>query len=703
MNTLLIGKAGVRNAQTLINTTSKNINNVNTEGYVRKETLTYTSTIDWGVGDTVTRRVYNQYVQRELFTDNGRVGYYKAYKTGMETVDKMLSDDSMSMATSLNSFFDSLADSVQNPTDISGREEVMAELSIMIQRYNFLNESMYNDINDVNAMIADDISDFNNYARAIHEVNAQIKAMYNESQVSDYNTNDGEIYMELLDKRDLLIEKMSSLANITTVQESDTSVSVYLSAGQLVANAESYIVLNTQSNKFDTSMTDVYLQYENYAGSEKDQHYTKIGSDIIGGSIGGYMDSTVEIREAMRQLGRLAVAFADSMNVQNEAGFTLNNVAGSEILGYDEYTGISTASGVNATVTFNRNEGEEVQSTRFYVNTKGGSLDVYTIDKSGTKTKLTENTDYTVDADDSGYLVIDFTNYGTSLNFNKAQADVIVAAGEFYFDPLLRLSETLENKITKGEDLAYASAVRTNTGPSNRLDDDGNAISNMGDAVISLAGMSLTGDDMGVSVDNDGYPQFNSGAPVKIVYGTYNDGTTSYTGYLIYDSSDNYLGYSPSSTNGLNIFENAVWVNTYSDGYPGYEVSVTGNVSENDAFYIEINTDGVADNSNGITMAAKRTEKEVGGSSTSETSNTTFVNAFADLTSQFGSSVLSASTSLEAATSKQAQTQALYDSESGVNLDEEAANLLMYQQTYQACAKILQAAQTVFDSLIAAF
>ncbi|MBO5567131.1 MAG: hypothetical protein J5934_07930 [Succinivibrio sp.] len=46
MNTLLIGKAGVRNAQTLINTTSKNINNVNTEGYVRKETLTYTSTID---------------------------------------------------------------------------------------------------------------------------------------------------------------------------------------------------------------------------------------------------------------------------------------------------------------------------------------------------------------------------------------------------------------------------------------------------------------------------------------------------------------------------------------------------------------------------------------------------------------------------------------------------------------------------------
>ncbi len=659
MNTLLIGKAGVRNAQTLINTTSKNINNVNTEGYVRKETLTYTSTIDWGVGDTVTRRVYNQYVQRELFTDNGRVGYYNAYKTGMETVDKMLSDDSMSMATSLNSFFDSLADSVQNPTDISGREEVMAELSIMIQRYNFLNESMYNDINDVNDMIADDVSDFNNYARAIHEVNAQIKAMYNESQVSDYNTNDGEIYMELLDKRDLLIEKMSSLANITTVQETDTSVSVYLSAGQLVANAESYIVLNTKPNEFDASQSDVYLQYENYAGSEKDQHYTRIGSDIIGGSIGGYMDSTQEIREAMRQLGRLAVAFADSMNVQNKAGITLNNVAGDVILGYEVDKGVSTVGGITSTVEFNSNEGEEVQSSRFYVNTKDGTLDVYTIDKSGTKTKLTSDTDYTYN-NDGNKLVIDITNYGTSLKFEQDYVTVVAAKAEFYYDPLMRLAEKLENKITKGEDLAYASAVRTNTGPSNRSD-DGNEISNMGDAVISLVNMSLTDDEMGVRIDaTTKKPQFNPGAPVKIVYGTNTDGVT---GYKIYDSNDTYLGYSPKSTNGLNIFENAVWVNTYSDGYPGYEVSVTGNVYENDAFYIEINTDGVADNSNGVIMAAKRTEKEVGGSSTSDTSNTTFVNAFADLTSQFGSAVLSASTSLEAATSKQTQTQAIYESE----------------------------------------
>jgi flagellar hook-associated protein 1 FlgK len=44
--------------------------------------------------------------------------------------------------------------------------------------------------------------------------------------------------------------------------------------------------------------------------------------------------------------------------------------------------------------------------------------------------------------------------------------------------------------------------------------------------------------------------------------------------------------------------------------------------------------------------------------------------------------------------------QAQVDAESGVNLDEEAARLLQYQQSYQAAAKILQVAQSVFDTLL---
>ena len=72
---IITGKYGVLNSQKLLNATSNNINNVNTEGYVRKETQTYTSCVDWGVGATYTRRVYDKYVQRQLFVDNGIASY----------------------------------------------------------------------------------------------------------------------------------------------------------------------------------------------------------------------------------------------------------------------------------------------------------------------------------------------------------------------------------------------------------------------------------------------------------------------------------------------------------------------------------------------------------------------------------------------------------------------------------------------------
>jgi flagellar hook-associated protein 1 FlgK len=46
------------------------------------------------------------------------------------------------------------------------------------------------------------------------------------------------------------------------------------------------------------------------------------------------------------------------------------------------------------------------------------------------------------------------------------------------------------------------------------------------------------------------------------------------------------------------------------------------------------------------------------------------------------------------------QTQAAQQSLSGVNLDEEAANLIRYQQAYQASGKVLQVAATLFDTIL---
>ena len=56
----------------------------------------------------------------------------------------------------------------------------------------------------------------------------------------------------------------------------------------------------------------------------------------------------------------------------------------------------------------------------------------------------------------------------------------------------------------------------------------------------------------------------------------------------------------------------------------------------------------------------------------------------------------------EAQTTLLSQTEALQQSEAGVNLDEEAANLLRYQQAYQAASKVIQTASQMFDALLEA-
>ena len=180
LDLLQTGKYGLLAHQNLLHTTSNNISNVNTEGYVRQNTNYYTSVIDWGIGESYTRRMYDQYVQRELFRDRGTVGYYDAYISGMDTVDSMLSESSMNIASSLNSYFSALQDAVQDPTSTASRRELLAQLEIMVDRYGTLNANITNELKDVNAKIDDTVTTINDLVYNIYEVNKQINQLPNE-------------------------------------------------------------------------------------------------------------------------------------------------------------------------------------------------------------------------------------------------------------------------------------------------------------------------------------------------------------------------------------------------------------------------------------------------------------------------------------------------------------------------------------------
>jgi len=129
--------------------------------------------------------------------------------------------------------------------------------------------------------------------------------------------------------------------------------------------------------------------------------------------------------------------------------------------------------------------------------------------------------------------------------------------------------------------------------------------------------------------------------------------------------------------------------------YNGWTVHISGSPASGDTFSVSKNTSGTGDNRNALLLGALQTTNLVAGSST------TFQGAYSQLVNIVGSKTSELEVTSTAADKLYTQAYNAQQSESGVNLDEEAANLLRYQQSYQAAAKLMKTASDLFDSLLA--
>ncbi len=136
----------------------------------------------------------------------------------------------------------------------------------------------------------------------------------------------------------------------------------------------------------------------------------------------------------------------------------------------------------------------------------------------------------------------------------------------------------------------------------------------------------------------------------------------------------------------------------YSDGTPivvnGSSVTISGAPAVGDQFTIEANYGAAGDNANGLLMAGVQSVGILDGGTISINEN------YGRLVSEVGSTTHQIQSNLEAqgVVLKNAEDAVL--SKSAVNLDEEAANLIKYQQAYQAVAQVVSVASTLFDSLL---
>ena len=136
---------------------------------------------------------------------------------------------------------------------------------------------------------------------------------------------------------------------------------------------------------------------------------------------------------------------------------------------------------------------------------------------------------------------------------------------------------------------------------------------------------------------------------------------------------------------------------TYTAGgtitYNGWTFKITGTPKAGDTFTISANTGGTLDTRNGSLLAGLQTQNTIAGS-------VSYQGAYSQLVTSVGTKTQEVQSQFNASDTLTTQATDLQQSFSGVNLDEEAGDLVKFQQLYQASGQVIATASKLFDTLL---
>ena len=189
-------------------------------------------------------------------------------------------------------------------------------------------------------------------------------------------------------------------------------------------------------------------------------------------------------------------------------------------------------------------------------------------------------------------------------------------------------------------------------------------------------------------------------APTRSSIGTGNIGNASISAATVVDPNDAALLASSviEFTTPTTYTINGAGAFTYTDGQPivinGSSVTITGTPGVGDQFTIEANYGASGDNANGLLMA------DIQSLGIMEGGTISINESYGQRVSNVGATTRQVQANLDAASVVRNQAEEAMMATSGVNLDEEAAKLVRYQQSYQAIAQVINVTKTMFDTLI---
>ncbi len=676
---LNIGLSGLSASKTQLSITGHNISNVNTPGYSRQDASQATRTPQFsgagyvGSGTTLVeiRRTYSEFLTSQLRSSTSLSSDVEAYKSQIDQLDSLLAGSTTGITPSLQKFFSALQTAAEDPANIPARQLVLAEAEGLARRFNTVSDRLTEQNDFTNKQMAAVTDQINRLAGSIGSLNDAIAtASANGKQPND-----------LLDARDEAVRQLSTYIGVTVTPQDDNSFNVSVGSGQPLVVGKTVSRLEVAPGQSDPNRHEIKFVS---GGSEQG-----ITSQITGGELGGLIRYREEVLDStMNSLGRLALAVSDQVNTQLGQGLDLKGQAGEALFG--DYNSASLTS-LRAT-SFSGNTSTADASLKIS-NTGNLTISDYRLDFDGTNysaRRLSDNASISVTPNAGPPAYLSFADgAGKDQGFTVAISGTPNAGDKFSLQPTRRGATDIKAVLDQAEQLAFAAP----TSAQSNLQNVGTGTIGQPDMVSAPSPIDLdelklafgSGLNMAATVNSDGAYALTGALPSGWAY--VNDKGEPLT---------------PTLQSGSNNTVRLAYTTASGEKYQ-FDFSISGRPQTNDSFSLSFNQSGVSDNRNALKLADLQTKQTIGVDSEVAGSGFSFTDGYGELVERVGTLTAQARMDSEATGAILKQATDNRDSLSAVNLDEEAANLIKFEQYYNASAQIIQVARSLFDTLISTF
>ncbi len=629
--------SGLKATQRALDTTGHNIANVNTDGYSRQR---------------VEQSAKEPFYQGAA----GYVGSGVKVDTIRRMADEFVNQELRGARTELSRLetvsdlagrMDSLM--ADDQTGLSGAmneffsaaEDVANNPADSAPRVAFLNEaeslvSRFQSLDTRLQSLGQETND--RIASVATEINSIARniAEVNEQIRKSPGREQGDLPNDLLDERERLLNDLSERINVSTTDAGDGTLSVFVGKGEPLVLGDDNAKVSAVQGEFDPRRMRIVFEQ---GGTQAD-----ITDQVTGGRLSGLLEFRGEVLEPARQeLGRVAAAVTQTFNQQHRQGQDLDGNLGGNLFsigGPAVYSNQGNTTTDEPSVSFNRRLGngpEELEASD------------YRLSYDGSDWQLERLADGTTFTDPAGQFLED------GLNINAAGVGGAAAGDSFLIRPTAEVAGSIEKVVSDPDRVAAAGAVTTEADAGNT------GTASLANLRFDLIDEAPPSSDFQLSVDGGGSLQLDSGP----------------------------AGWNLSSLGGGEYRLDDGGTRKITFSFQDASTAVSG-----DAFTLAYDAGGISDNRNMLELSGLQTAGTLDGGRSS------FQEAYGSMVAEVGSDARQATVNRETQEAIVGQLNAQRESVSGVNLDEEAANLIKYQQSYQAMARVLTTADTVFQSLL---